>query len=104
MIFTKENARDLLVRRGALIEDLIRLQNDTNNAFIADTTREIFLDTEAFYEVCEALKLEFKVCRRYPEGETGKYLFTSFAYIELFGKQYKLFCIYDLEEGENQNE
>ena len=94
---TKEQAIDFLTRYVELNEQLFDLDDESGfDFFVFAQRREIFLEKDAFYKVCEVLKLPFGVYMR----NTDKYKWESIAETNLLGKDYKLFCIYDLEGEE----
>ena len=96
---TKAQALDYLERRVDANEKLIDVLDDTENKmFIAMNYREIFMQEHAFQKVCELFSLQVLTYARDCKDRTYKY--ESDAYMDILGKRYKLYSIYDLEGEE----
>lgn len=95
--YTKEELHDFLVRRAGAIEDINRVNEDTNNELFVDGVdclHRIFIQEKAFFDVCEVLGLEFKVY----ESESDSWKYYAETKTELFAKEYILFCYFNEEE------
>ncbi len=98
--YTKEELRDLLVRRAGAIEDINRVNEDTEFDIFVDSydcIRQIMIKEDVFRKVCEILDLTFEV-EKYEEEDS--YDFEARAKIELFGKNYDLICLISKEGAE----
>ena len=96
---TKEEVLTYLERRAEANEKLIDVLNDTEDMmFLAFKEREIFMQEKAFQKVCELFSLQtYTYIRDY---ENAIYKYETNAEMEILGKRYKLFCIYNSEEKE----
>lgn len=96
--YTKEELRDLLVRRAGAIEDINRVNDDTEHDIFVDSydcIRQIVIKSRSFWDVCEILGLPYRI---YKFDDDDKYEYEAKAEIELFGKKYTLLCLFN-EEG-----
>lgn len=87
----EEQIYSLLVRRAGVREDLMRLFRDTDDDFFMGSSREeatIFLQDDALCYIAD--KLEKRVEYEYCERINSTY---AFFFMELFGKEYKIFCL-----------
>lgn len=99
--YTKKELHDLLVRRAGAIEDINRVNEDTEHELFVDSydcIRQIMIHEEVFREVCEILDLTFEIDQSY---EDDLYDFEARAKIELFGKEYDLISLIS-KEGEEE--
>ena len=96
---TKAQALGYLERRAEANEKLIDVLNDTEDMmFIAFKDREIFMQEKAFQKVCELFSLQtYTYIRDYQDAA---YKFETDAEMEILGKKYKLYSIYNSEEKE----
>ena len=96
--YTKEELHDILVRRAGAIEDINRVNEDTEfDIFVDgyDCIRQIMIKSRSFWDVCEILGLPYRIFKL---EDNAKNDFEAKAEIELFGKEYELFCYFN-EEG-----
>ena len=96
--YTKEELRDLFVRRAGAIEDINRVNEDTEFDIFVDSfdcIRQIMIKSRSFWDVCEILGLPYRI---YKLEDDDKYGYKATAEMELFGKKYELFSLFN-EEG-----
>ena len=93
---TSDECRDYLLRRAAITEDLIRLQENTGGMFIEVPDREIHMAPNAWPKVIDAMQPVVTYnpnwqCSR--GGRTEAYFVT-----ELFGRIYKVFTLLERKD------
>ena len=87
----EEQIISLLVRRAGIREDLMRLFRDTEDSFFMGYSREdaeIYLQDDALCYIAD--KLGKRVEYEYSERINSTY---AFFFMELYGKEYKIFCL-----------
>ena len=87
----EEQIYSLLVRRAGIREDMMRLLRDTQDSFFMGNSREeakIFLQDDALCYIADILgqHIEYEYC----ESINSTY---AFFFMELFGKEYKIYCL-----------
>lgn len=97
---TKEQAMDYLTRYVELNEQFIDLYAEAGSEFFVYVSRrDIFMEKDAFYKVCEILNLPFRMYFR----NDDRYKYQTNAEITIHGKRYELFCIFNLKGEEDDN-
>ena len=98
--YTKEELHDILVRRAGAIEDINRVNEDTEFDIFVDSydcIRQIMITSRSFWDVCEILGLPYRI---YKLEDDVKNDYEAKTEIELFGKKYEMFCFFDKEGDE----
>lgn len=93
---TREECRDYLIRRAAITEDLIRLQENAGRMFIEVPAREIHISSCAWAKVIDAMQpvVTYNPNWQCPTSRRTEAYFTT----ELFGKIYKVFTLLERKE------